>query len=109
MARIEISFFTTGNRSAEGGTMPVPRASNLRTEVLASGSVSAATTSASGDAAGTGFVRISADGDVWVTVGAAPVAVVPAAGQALAGLRAKAGAPLDLAVGQGDRVAVIDA
>jgi len=108
MARVDITFFSAGNRSREGGTMPVPRMQGMVTEAVASSASSAATTTASGDADGTGFVRILADADVWAVSGASPVAVAASTGQVQPGLRVKAGVPGDLAVAKGDRVAVIN-
>jgi len=109
MARIEISFFTTGNRSVEGGAMPVPRFTGLVTEVLESSGTSAATTTASSEAAGHGFARILAAADIWVVAGPSPTAAVPSAGTVGAGLRVRAGVAADLALANGDRVAIINA
>lgn len=89
--------------------MPVPRMQGMVSEAVSSSATSAATTTSSGDADGTGFVRIIAEADVWVVAGATPVAVFPAAGQTQPGLRIKAGAPTDLAVAKGDRIAIINA
>jgi hypothetical protein len=109
MARVEITFFTAGNRSIEGGSMPVPRLDGMVTEVLNSTTTSAATTTAStGRGPSTGFVRINAAADVWVVAGAAPVAVVPSTGTTQPGLRIPANTLTDLAVLEGDRIALIE-
>ena len=109
MARTEISFFTTGNRSIEGGTMPVPRFAGLVTEVIDSSGVSAATTTASNAAAGHGFVRILAAADIWAVAGPSPTAAVPSPGATGSGLRVRAGVAADMALSAGDRVALIEA
>ena len=109
MARVEVTFFTAGNRSLEGGSMPVPRMAAMSTEVVTSGSSSVATTFASPSPEGTGFVRITSDGDVWAVAATTPVAVLPASGDRQPGLRVKAGQPTDLAVANGSRIAVINA
>jgi hypothetical protein len=109
MARTEISFFTTGNRSVEGGAMPVPRFADLVTEVLDSSGTSVATSTASSQAAGYGFARIVAAADIWVAAGPSPTAAVPSPGTVGAGLRVRAGIATDLALANGDRVAIINA
>ncbi len=109
MARTEISFFSTGNRSIEGGTMPVPRGAGLVTEVLDSGSVSTATETLSSQPAGHGFARILASADIWAVAGASPTAVAPSVGAVGSGLRVRAGSSVDLALAAGDRVAIIEA
>ncbi len=109
MARTEISFFTTGNRSIEGGTMPVLRTEGLLTEVLDSSGVSTATETASSAPARHGFARIQAAADVWVVAGASPTAAAPSIGAVGAGLRVRAGTIVDLALAAGDRVAVVEA
>lgn len=109
MARVEITYFTTGNRSREGGSMPVPRLPGMLTEVVVSSAASSLAALAGSESDGTGFARIHAGGDVWVASGAAPVAAVPAAGETRPGLRVKAGVPVDLALAAGERIAIVDA
>lgn len=109
MARTEISFFTTGNRSIEGGAMPVPRFVGLVTEIIDSSGTSATTTTASSESDGHGFARILAAADIWAVAGSSPTAAVPSAGTVGAGLRVRAGIAADLALAAGDRVAIINA
>ncbi len=107
MARIEITFFAAGNRSREGGTMPVPHALDMRTEALeVAANQGATSTLSSTQPDGSGFVRVLADADLWVCAGRAPAAAFPAAGEQRPGFRVKAGAATELAVMAGDRVAV---
>ncbi|SON58011.1 hypothetical protein HDIA_4470 [Hartmannibacter diazotrophicus] len=108
MARVDVSFFMAGNRSAEGGSMPVPRMTGMVSEVLTSGGTSVATATTSEAPDGAGFVRILTDGDVWAVAGAAPVASAPSAGASASGILVKAYLPYDLAVAAGDKIAVID-
>ena len=107
MARVEATFFTVGNRSEEGGSMPVARGTGMVTEARTVGAtpVEFATTAQGNDKA---FVRILSDVDVWVVTGAAPLAEVPPNGASRPGWRAIGGVPCDLALEQGDRVVAVE-
>lgn len=107
MARVELSFFTVGNRSVEGGTMPVPRGTGLRTERLEVGP-EGTTSAAVADGEDVAFVRIWSDGDVWVATGREPGAVHAPQDAIVPGIRVVAGLPVDLALEDGDRVAVAE-
>lgn len=109
MAKVTVTFCQVGNRSIEGGSMPVPRFAGSRSEVLASGSASVASTLASGDPPGSGFVSVTAEeGAVWIACGAAPVAQGPVAGTPTPGFLILDGQTRDFALDFGDRVAVVD-
>lgn len=103
MANAAITFCTAGNRSVEGGTMPVPRMTGTISEMLTVTETSQATSVANPHGASNGFVSITAiDGGLWATAGSAPVAVVGEEGFAV-----PAGQTRDFAVETGDRIAVI--
>lgn len=106
MARVEVSFFSTGNRSQEGGSMPVARGSGMVTEVLSTDG-GAAVTASSAVGTDVAFARVWSDADVWVVSGAQPSAIVPEPGASGAGWRVPAGVPVDLALESGDRIAVV--
>ena len=107
MTRVEITFHTVGNRSREGGTMPVARGQGMVTEVMEVDGAGAATaTRATGD--DTAFARVWSEGEVWVATGPEPAAAVPAIGASGAGWRVPAGAAVDIALEAGDRVAVAE-
>ena len=106
MPRVEITFLQTGNRSREGGTMPVAHRAGLLTEAVAADATSRATVSAaSGE--DSAFVRIWSEADVWAVAGAAPEASAPAPGETVPGWRVPARMPVYVALEDGDRVAVV--
>ena len=113
MANAYLSFFDVGNRSVEGGTMPVPRGHRMTTEIVALGSTSVASqTVASQTVAGSPgsvFVRIACEADAWVVSGPDPLARVPAVGASAPGWLVRAGQAVDLAVDGGDRIALVEA
>lgn len=103
MASAAITFCMAGNRSVEGGTMPVPRMAGAISEVLTVTDISVATTIASPAPRRAGFATITAiGGDLWATAATAPVAVAGEGGFAV-----MAGQTRDFAVEAGDRIAVI--
>lgn len=107
MARVEITFGTTGNRSAEGASMPVIKGDSMTTQVITSGA-SSQQSDASAAPDGFGFVTVSADAAIWIVIGANPTAVVPTPGQKLAGIRLRANEASSFAVANGHKVALIN-
>ena len=107
MARVEITFHSVGNRSREGGTMPVARAAGMVTEVLEVDAAGAATATQA-DGEGTTFARVWAAADVWVAAGETPSAAAPGPGGIAPGWRVPAGTSVDLALERGDRVAAAE-
>jgi hypothetical protein len=107
MAKVTMTFCMVGNRSQEGGSMPVPCMAGCETEVLESGGASIRGTLASAAPEGFGFVSVTVEGNaVFVTAGAAPVAA--ASNARTNGFLILDGQTRDFAVRHGDRLAVID-
>lgn len=109
MANAYISFFTAGNRSVEGGTMPVPRGAGMTTEIVPLSATSAVTQTAASATGDTAFVRIASETDAWVVSGASPVARPPTPGSTAPGWRVRAGQAVDMALEEGDRIAIVEA
>lgn len=105
MTQVAVTFCTAGNRSVEGGSMPVPRLPGAIGELITTGATSVATAQACpADAGTTGFVSITAfDGDVWVSAGAEPVALAGSSG-----FPVLSGQTRDFAVAAGDKIAAVD-
>ncbi len=107
MATLRVTAGQVRGRARSGGTPPVMRGANAEglTSITTSGTSQIVQRAASDWEAGadTEFVRLWCDGNVWIHIDAAPVAVADIDHYL------PSGAWLELSVASGDKIAVKDA